>query len=850
MANDDDRRPGGGNDVRRPDPQGKDEKGGRTSQVPSRHLWVGNLDKRVTDAELAGYFARFGEIESVSIYPEKSFGFVNFFSIRDAKQAMPALHGTLIRGLAIRIEYAKAGKPTRTLVVGNVGRDVNYDKLYTEFKQFGTIQNLNLVKERHYALIEYDMVEEAIAAQQALNGKRVGNDSLAIDFKAPGRSAGRVPEPPMPGRDGYPFQGPPQGDEHPSACLWISFSDSKHVNDEMLRRYFEPFGPLEYIRMFPGRTYAFVQFMHMQDSLMAKDRMQNQYVGGGRLQIRFSRSELSHSPASDVPGLVRLAPHPQTPPGHHASIPPGHLGPGGPHFHNPEYGLLPGGGGPRQPTLGPRPPPGPRPLAPAGPMPVSRGPTFPNIPANLRPLDDGRDGLHEIGPDKKRMRIVGTDAPGPGFDNRPPPQQYGVQSNGPSGPSPIRPASDGTIWHGVFAKSGTPACRAKGYAVSRSIHVAMPDVINCTARTDLDTLARHLQADFAVVYFLPESRDDIGAYQDFMQYLGEKNRAAVARWGDVTLFVVPPSSFSRDVLKVPRTDCIFGVIVTPQGAPSVGPRPGSEGLLATPPQQLGMQPGQAAARPHMPPGAQVGPPPQFHPPEQQRPQYVGFPQSGMAPGQSAPPPALTSQQLLEILARAQQQAPPGQQQAQQPLPPQPNMPPLAQQRYAQQQQQPTGMPPPGMPPHQPPLHSMQHPPPLPKQPHPAQLQQHRPPQQPPHFAHPAQNLPLAQQQQQAPSLPMHVPQHPQQLQAPVQLPADQLTQLTAMLTGGAQQQQQQQQQAPMSGGMPGAPPAQHPAGTAEGGDDEEQKQRFQATLQLAAAFLQQITDQQPPPQGT
>lgn len=91
-----------------------------------------------------------------------------------------------------------------------------------------------------------------------------------------------------------------------------------------------------------------------------------------------------------------------------------------------------------------------------------------------------------------------------------------------------------------------------------------PEFLDCTARTGLDMLSKHYdQATSAwVVFFAPESDADIGYYNEFMQYLGEKQRAAVAKLDDrTTLFLVPPSEFSEKVLKVPGKVSISGVVL-------------------------------------------------------------------------------------------------------------------------------------------------------------------------------------------------------------------------------------------------------------------------------------------------
>ncbi|KAL5981313.1 hypothetical protein ACLOJK_015368 [Asimina triloba] len=69
-------------------------------------------------------------------------------------------------------------------------------------------------------------------------------------------------------------------------------------------------------------------------------------------------------------------------------------------------------------------------------------------------------------------------------------------------------------------------------------------------------------ASFWVVFFVAASDNDIMFYNEFMHYLGEKQRAAVAKLSEkTTLFLVPPSEFSEKVLKVPGKMSISGVIL-------------------------------------------------------------------------------------------------------------------------------------------------------------------------------------------------------------------------------------------------------------------------------------------------
>ncbi|KAJ6674506.1 RNA-BINDING PROTEIN SPENITO, partial [Salix viminalis] len=119
-------------------------------------------------------------------------------------------------------------------------------------------------------------------------------------------------------------------------------------------------------------------------------------------------------------------------------------------------------------------------------------------------------------------------------------------------------------WEGTIAKGGTPVCHARCFPVGKALDFMLPDFLDCTARTGLDMLAKHYyQAASAwVVFFVPASDADMGHYNELMHYLEEKQRAAVAKLDDkTTLFLVPPSDFSEKVLRVPGKLSISGVIL-------------------------------------------------------------------------------------------------------------------------------------------------------------------------------------------------------------------------------------------------------------------------------------------------
>lgn len=75
--------------------------------APSNNLWVGNLANDVSDSDLMGVFGKYGALDSITSYSSRSYAFVYFKHIEDARDAKNSLQGTFIRGSPIKIEFAR-----------------------------------------------------------------------------------------------------------------------------------------------------------------------------------------------------------------------------------------------------------------------------------------------------------------------------------------------------------------------------------------------------------------------------------------------------------------------------------------------------------------------------------------------------------------------------------------------------------------------------------------------------------------------------------------------------------------------------------------------------------------------
>lgn len=586
---------------------------GRNSNPPSRHLWVGNLSHSLMEDDLTNHFLQFGELESIAFTPGRSYAFLNFKRDDDAFAAINALQGFAIAGNPLRIEFAKAEKSLTP------SHDEDYSQRRDE--QRSTLR---------------------------------GSPFSQREFRARHAS----PDPFYPDKSNMSDK-----NTEPSAVLWVGFPALLKVDEMILRKAFSPFGEVEKITAFPGRSYAFVRFRNVMSACKAKETLQGKLFGNPRVHICFAKNEAGSSNSGRSSMNAPPSPHfkSNSRPGSSENF-----------RQDRNYGSSTGDPSIRSPQFFQNMDPEDsdayhfnrkRTLWTGGDNAFEQR-RFGEVGSDLdvsqdiyehrgSPARERRAHLHDFsqrfpqasplyedpwdlpedvhffnGAKKLKTGSFASEKELPEhpfsdfeqekhafprlFSDFPQPEAFnknfeavpfgykqtpdrpmnlavhhGERSDhwkesydsfqGGSGSLPSNPVekkrftpeSDQSSlnewkWEGTIAKGGTPVCRARCFPVGKVLDIMLPEFLDCTARTGLDMLSKHYyQAVNAwVVFFVPESDADIGFYNEFMHYLGEKQRAAVAKLDEkTTLFLVPPSDFSVKVLKVPGKLSISGVVL-------------------------------------------------------------------------------------------------------------------------------------------------------------------------------------------------------------------------------------------------------------------------------------------------
>ncbi|BBG99859.1 RNA recognition motif-containing protein [Prunus dulcis] len=462
-------------------PPAFDSKNGKAP--PSRHLWVGNLSHSIMENDLTEHFLQFGELESVAFQPGRSYAFLNFKREDEAIAAMESLQGFPVAGNPLRIEFTKADKSSAP------SRDEDYSQRRDEQRS---------------ALRGSPFLQRESRACQASPEQFYQEKSNMNDKNA-----------------------------EPSAVLWIGFPALLKVDELILKKAFSPFGEIEKITAFPGRSYAFVRFRSVMSACRAKDALQGKLFGNPRVHICFAKSETGSSNSGR--NLMNVPPSPHFK---------GNDRSGSPENFREEskFGSLTGNPSIRSPQYFPDLDAGdsdPYSLNKKGNLWTGENNTFDQrrfgeMGSELG-LSEDIDFLRQV----NRMKNHGTcrrysfPSWGQEIEDR---VNSGSQLANPVDrrrftPEPDQSSFNVWKWEGTIAKGGTPVCRARCFPVGKVLDMILPEFLDCTARTGLDMLSKHYyQAASAwVVFFVPESDADIGYYNEFMHYLGEKQRAAVAK---------------------------------------------------------------------------------------------------------------------------------------------------------------------------------------------------------------------------------------------------------------------------------------------------------------------------------
>ncbi|KAL0368637.1 UNVERIFIED_CONTAM: Flowering time control protein FPA [Sesamum calycinum] len=556
---------------------------------PSNNLWIGNLSPKVTDSELKTLFSAHGEVIGINAFPFRRYAFVHFKEIEGANMARLGLQGYILHGKPLVIKFANPAKPSNILWVAGINQSVSKEELEKEFIKFGEIQRLRYVRDQNIAYIYYESVEDAVAAQQSMNGKQIGVHHIHVDFlrsqslrseQGPGPKEGQHGERNLESSGiqwtaqhslkNYPDSslagatiqnqslriGSQEGDSQCSKVLLIRYPPPLVIEEHMLHSAFSQFGEIKRINTSADMHCALVEFRTEEEASCARECLQGKLFNDPRISIEYSSGELG--------GRARLSEYPYRPVQMDMlDLSRPVLASSGPHLPDVVTRPITGPCIMFEPVT-----PGPSHQTPAGEPNLRRlssAPgkiSFPSPGFSLlnKCVSGGWDGFrsNELHRESKRSRF---DAPWSAEVKETEGENY-LTTQSVDTTDAVGHQRD-CMWRGTIAKGGSTVCRARCVAIGERIDTHLPNVVNCSGRIRLDMLNKQYASaiGFNLLLFLPDSEEDFASYTEFLSYLIAKDWAGVAKLDDgTTLFLVPPSNFLTKVLNASAPLRLHGVV--------------------------------------------------------------------------------------------------------------------------------------------------------------------------------------------------------------------------------------------------------------------------------------------------
>ncbi|XP_004533644.1 nucleolysin TIAR isoform X1 [Ceratitis capitata] len=274
-------------------------------------LYVGNLDGSVSEELLIALFSQMGPVKNCKIIREPGndpYAFIEYSTYQAATTALTAMNKRLFLDKEIKVNWATSpGNQPKTdisshhhIFVGDLSPEIETETLREAFAPFGEISNCRIVrdpqtmKSKGYAFVSFVKKAEAENAIQAMNGQWIGSRSIRTNW-----STRKLPPPRestksgsgmgMKGNIRHTFEEVYNQSSPTNTTVYCGGFPPNVISDEVMHKHFIQFGPIQDVRVFKDKGYAFIKFVTKESAARAIEHTHNSEVHGNQVKCFWGK---------------------------------------------------------------------------------------------------------------------------------------------------------------------------------------------------------------------------------------------------------------------------------------------------------------------------------------------------------------------------------------------------------------------------------------------------------------------------------------------------------------------------------------------------------------------------------
>lgn len=216
------------------------------------------------------------------------------------------------------------------IFVGDLSPEIETETLREAFAPFGEISNCRIVRDPHtmkskgYAFVSFVKKAEAENAITAMNGQWIGSRSIRTNW-----STRKLPPPREPnkgGGQGGGMGGGPGGNgsgvkgsqRHTFEEVYNQSSPTNTtvycggfppnvISDDLMHKHFVQFGPIQDVRVFKDKGFAFIKFVTKEAAARAIEHTHNSEVHGNQVKCFWGKENGGDNSANNLNNAAAAA---------------------------------------------------------------------------------------------------------------------------------------------------------------------------------------------------------------------------------------------------------------------------------------------------------------------------------------------------------------------------------------------------------------------------------------------------------------------------------------------------------------------------------------------------------------